>query len=73
MRTLKDLRPGQSGRVAAIAGMDAVKRRLVDMGLTPEVDVRVMRVAPLGDPMVIEVRGYDMAIRKQDAANVTLI
>ena len=70
-RTLQDLVPGQSGMILSVGNQSgAVKRRLVDMGLTPGTTVKVTKVAPLGDPVEITVRGYELALRKADAACV---
>ena len=70
-RTLQDLVPGQSGMILSVGNQSgAVKRRLVDMGLTPGTTVKVTKVAPLGDPVEITVRGYELSIRKGDAENI---
>ena len=70
-RTLQDLVPGQSGMILSVGNQSgAVKRRLVDMGLTPGTTVKVTKVAPLGDPVEITVRGYELSLRKADAACV---
>ena len=67
-RTLQDLVPGQSGMILSVGNQSgAVKRRLVDMGLTPGTTVKVTKVAPLGDPVEVTVRGYELSIRKGDA------
>ena len=71
-RTLADLRPGQGGRVAGLAGPLAVRRRLAEMGLVPGVDLVVARVAPLGDPIEITVRGYRLSLRADQARCVAL-
>ena len=73
MRRLDELRPGESATIAHVGGDGTVKRRLIDMGLTPEVAVRVIKVAPLGDPIEISIRGYDLAIRKDDAVHIQII
>lgn len=67
MRTLKDVKIGESARVIKIGGQGAIKRRIMDMGLTKGVEVCVRRVAPLGDPIEITVRGYELSLRKEDA------
>ena len=70
-KTLYDLRPGESGVILSVGNQSgAVKRRLVDMGLTPGTTVKVTKVAPLGDPVEITVRGYELSLRKADAACV---
>lgn len=67
MQTLKDLKVGQSARVVKLQGEGALKRRIMDMGITKGVEVYVRKVAPLGDPVEINVRGYELSIRKADA------
>ena len=67
MRTLKDIKVGQSAEVVKLEGEGAVKRRIMDMGLTKGVDVYIRKVAPLGDPVEVTVRGYELTIRKADA------
>ncbi len=68
--TLKDLNPGQQGKVASISTTGAMKRRIMDMGVTPGVVVKVIKVAPLGDPIEVNVRGYELSLRKDEAAQV---
>ena len=72
-RTLEDLVPGERGIILRV-GSDkgAVKRRLVDMGLTPGTEVMVRKVAPFGDPIEVNLRGYELSLRKEDAAQITL-
>ncbi len=70
--TLDTLSAGQRGRIAAVTGEVGVRRRLLEMGLTPGTVVRVVRFAPLGDPMDIEVRGYHLSLRKSEARQVEL-
>ena len=67
MQTLKTVRPGDTVRVVKITGAGAVKRRIMDMGLTKGVEVFVRKVAPLGDPVEVTVRGYELSLRKADA------
>ncbi len=67
MKTLKTVKIGETARIAKLHGEGAVRRRIMDMGLTKGVDVTVRKVAPLGDPMEITVRGYELSIRKADA------
>ena len=67
MKTLKEVRVGETVRVVKLHGEGAVKRRIMDMGLTKGVDVHIRKVAPLGDPVEITVRGYELSIRKADA------
>ncbi len=65
--TLKDVKVGQSVRVVRLHGEGPVKRRIMDMGITKGVTVFVRKVAPLGDPMELNIRGYELSVRKQDA------
>lgn len=67
MATLKDAKIGQTVRVKKLTGEGAVKRRIMDMGITKGVDVFVRKVAPLGDPIELTVRGYELSIRKSEA------
>lgn len=67
MKTLKQAKVGDTVRVIRLHGEGAVKRRIMDMGLTKGVEVRVRKVAPLGDPVEVTVRGYELSIRKADA------
>lgn len=67
MKTLRDVKVGESARVLKLHGKGAVKRRIMDMGLTKGVEVNVRKVAPLGDPIEITVRGYELSLRKADA------
>ena len=72
-RTLQDLVPGQSGMILSVGNQSgAVKRRLVDMGLTPGTTVKVTKVAPLGDPLEVSLRGYELSLRKDDAAQIRI-
>ena len=67
MKTLKDVKIGSTAKVVKLYGEGALKRRIMDMGITKGVEVYVRKVAPLGDPLEIMVRGYDLSIRKADA------
>ena len=67
MKTLKDVKVGETAVVVRLHGEGAVKRRIMDMGLTRGTEVRVRKVAPLGDPMELTVRGYELSVRKADA------
>lgn len=66
MITLKEIRVGQSATVVKVHGQGATRRRLMDMGLTPGVSVYIQKAAPLGDPIEITVRGYELSLRKAD-------
>ena len=70
MKTLKDARIGQRVRVVKLHGEGAVRRRIMDMGITKSVEIYVRKVAPLGDPIEINVRGYELTLRKADAEMV---
>ncbi|MDD3239748.1 MAG: FeoA family protein [Lachnospira sp.] len=67
MSTLRDIPVGQSTKVKKLNGEGPVKRRIMDMGITKGVDVFVRKVAPLGDPVEVTVRGYELSLRKADA------
>ena len=67
MKTLKDTKIGTKVKVVKLHGEGAVRRRIMDMGVTRGVDVTVRRVAPLGDPLEVTVRGYELSLRKADA------
>lgn len=67
MRTLKEAKVGQTVQVVKLHGEGAVKRRIMDMGITKGILVYVRKVAPLGDPVEVTVRGYELSIRKADA------
>ena len=70
MATLKDVKVGQSADVVKLTGTGALKRRIMDMGLTKGTHVYVKKVAPLGDPIELTVRGYELSVRRDEAANV---
>ena len=65
--TLKDVKVGEKATVLKLTGTGAIKRRIMDMGITKGVEIHVIRLAPLGDPIEITVRGYELSIRKADA------
>ncbi|HIV91527.1 MAG TPA: ferrous iron transport protein A [Candidatus Eisenbergiella stercoravium] len=70
MRTLKEVPCGESVKVVKLTGEGAVKRRIMDMGITKGVEIYVRKVAPLGDPMEVTVRGYELSVRKADAGMI---
>ncbi len=70
VNTLKEAKIGQTVKVVKLHGEGAVKRRIMDMGITKGVEVYVRKVAPLGDPIEVTVRGYELSIRKADAAMI---
>ena len=72
-KTLEDVAPGQRGIILQVGNENGpVKRRLVDMGLTPGTEVTVRKVAPFGDPLELNLRGYELSLRKADAAQIQL-
>jgi ferrous iron transport protein A len=70
MKTLKDVKIGETVRVTKVGGEGALKRRIMDMGITKGVSIKVMKVAPLGDPIEITVRGYELTLRKADCEKI---
>lgn len=72
MTSLDQLSVGAAARVAAVRGDDDTALRLLEMGLTPGIDVRIVGAAPLGDPFELEVRGYRLSIRRSEAARVAI-
>lgn len=73
MATLRDVKVGENCTVAALTGTGALKRRIMDMGLTKGTQVFVRKVAPLGDPVELTVRGYELSIRKDEAASIEVV
>ena len=67
MKTLKDVKVGKTVKVIKLNGEGAIKRRIMDMGLTKGVEIYVRKVAPLGDPIELNLRGYELSLRKADA------
>ena len=67
MNTLRQAKVGDTVKVKKLRGEGAVKRRIMDMGITKGVDVKIRKVAPLGDPVEVTVRGYELSLRKADA------
>ncbi|MCR5209727.1 MAG: ferrous iron transport protein A [Lachnospiraceae bacterium] len=72
MKTLKDVKVGDTVKIVKLHGEGAVKRRIMDMGLTKGVEVYVRKVAPLGDPVELTVRGYELSLRKADAESIEI-
>ena len=70
MKTLKDVKVGESAVIVKLHGEGALKRRIMDMGLTKGTEIFVRKVAPLGDPIEVNVRGYELSLRKADAEMV---
>jgi len=72
VKTMKEMAVGQTVRVVKLHGEGAVKRRIMDMGITKGVEVTLRKVAPLGDPMEMTVRGYELSLRKEDAEMIEI-
>ena len=70
--TLNELKIGDSAAITAVGGEGALRRRLLDMGLTPRTVVTLRKVAPMGDPIEIHVRGYELTLRVEDARQITV-
>ena len=70
--TLDKLQVGKSGYITIVHGEGALRRRLLDMGLTPRTRVTLRKTAPMGDPMELELRGYSLTLRREDAANIEI-
>jgi len=70
--TLRELEPGQGGTVASIGTKGMIRRRLMDMGITPGVEILVVKVAPLGDPIEVRIRGYELSLRKEEANQIEM-
>ena len=73
MKTLKDAKIGETVTVVKLHGEGAVRRRIMDMGITKGVDIYIRKVAPLGDPVEVNVRGYELSLRKADAQMVEIL
>ncbi|MEL7569867.1 MAG: FeoA family protein [Eubacteriaceae bacterium] len=71
--TLDRINIGQSCKIVKVGGFGALRRRLLDMGLTPKTQVMVRKVAPMGDPIELCLRGYELTIRKDDAKNIEVV
>lgn len=70
--TLRDLKPGETAKVVVINAEGAFKRRIMDMGITTGVSIKLVKVAPLGDPVEVTVRGYQLSLRKEEAASLEM-
>ncbi len=70
--TLDTLKPGESGTIISVGGNGALRRHLLDMGLTPKTKIHVRKVAPMGDPIELFLRSYVLTLRKEDAANIVV-
>jgi len=72
MKTLKQAKVGETVKVVKLTGQGAVKRRIMDMGITKGVEIFIRKVAPLGDPVEVTVRGYELSLRKDDASMIEI-
>ncbi|MCI7397429.1 MAG: FeoA domain-containing protein [Spirochaetia bacterium] len=72
MRTVKDMKTGQKANVIKVHGEGALRRRIMDMGITKGVEITLRKLAPLGDPMELTVRGYELSLRKADAEMIEI-
>lgn len=68
--TLKEMKVGQEGTVVSIGEKGPIRRRIMDMGVTPGAQVKVIKVAPLGDPIEVNIRGYELSLRKEEANQI---
>ena len=73
MKTLRDAKVGQTVTVVKLHGEGAVRRRIMDMGITKNVEIYIRKVAPLGDPFELNLRGYELSIRKMDAEMIEIL
>lgn len=71
-KTLKEFKPGEKGTVLRVTAKGPIKRRLFDMGITPGAEISMRKVAPLGDPIEISIRGYELSVRKAEAEEVLM-
>jgi len=72
LKLLSELKRGEKGRIVKIGGTGSIRRRLLDMGLVSGSDIEMERVAPLGDPIEIKVKGYNLSLRKEEAASIQI-
>jgi len=72
MKTLKDIAIGHTAKVLSVNGTGSLRHRLLDMGITPKTLIKVRKVAPLGDPIELTLRGYSLTLRKEDAARIAV-
>lgn len=70
--TLRDLRPGDQGRVVSLGERGPLRRRIMEMGVTPGTPIKVVKVAPLGDPIEVNLRGYELSLRKDQAMRIVV-
>lgn len=70
--TLRDLKPGEEGKVISIGEKGPLRRRIMEMGVTPGTTIKVIKVAPLGDPIEVNIRGYELSLRKEEAGQIEI-
>lgn len=70
--TLDELKTGSTAVITVVGGSGALRRRLLDMGLTPKTRVQILKVAPMGDPIVLRLRGYDLTVRREDTGKIEI-
>ncbi len=70
--TLRDLKPGDQGRVVSLGEKGPLRRRIMEMGVTPGTPIKVVKVAPLGDPIEVNLRGYELSLRKDQAMRIVV-
>ncbi len=70
--TLNDLKPGEEGIVTSLGEKGPLRKRIMDMGVTPGVTIKVIKVAPLGDPIEVNIRGYELSLRKEEAKQIQI-
>ena len=70
VKSLKELRPGEKGKITKVSGEGLIRRRILDMGVIPGSEIEMQRVAPLGDPVEVKIKGYCLSLRKNEAANI---
>ena len=71
-KPLEEMEPNEKGRIIKVGGRKGIRRRLLDMGVVAGAEIMVQRVAPLGDPVEIRIKGYDLALRREEAANIQI-
>lgn len=70
--TLKEMKPGEQGKIISIGEKGPMRRRIMDMGITPGADIKVVKAAPLGDPIEVTIRGYELSLRKEEASQIII-
>ena len=69
-KSLKELKPGEKGKITKVSGTGSVRRRILDMGVVAGAEIELERKAPLGDPVEVKIKGYHLSLRKEEAANI---